>query len=889
MIRQRFSLLFLLSLLLAFQPAMAQQTVTWTGASDGFDFTNTGNWDVVPTNSDTTFGIVNTTQLVDDFVISNGGFVEFNGTGALSGPSPWSLSLAGSSSFRLTDNGGTFYGINGGTVTIDQGSSVAAQFITGGVEASIGSGGVFFLNGTGNPINNATINFTGDLTGTVVSLETIGDFTNEHVSKLYVNGSPGSLVLGNISLTTDSSTDYTGDGIPDTVTIAQGISGPTNLFGDLNGDGLINATDWQTFRSNLFGVAGTPVDPASPTVAELQAAYSMGDLDSDFRVTLADFALFDTAYEAANGANSFSAVVPEPSSWPMVSLLSIMALLVFRKSRRALPILGVLLLAGVHLSDARADITYTGQGADPNDIYDEANYDLTQSPLYDPANPTADIITETTQATLSNGTDIPLYDNITFADPAGGQLVLNSLVTLNFGALGIGAGYTTTFDNVAFTTESNGGLSGLNTVASGGSGSGNPCLARARIDVTNGSALDIQFITGALMHVDSTSSVRFRGGGNPINDSVANGRVGLVLEQNASVSFPSANNFSAAGGAGEAPLIWAANASGELVTYASDSSILSLNADGTTGTAVFENTLGARCPLGLVVNEGTGEVSIENPNTSAAFSYDIDSYGVYSTSASLDPASWNSLQDQNLPGFPAGNGTGNGWEEGGQSSAEGLGEAYLLGSSVVSAGATISLGNIYDTAVGGGDVQFTYRDADSGDLVGGLVTYLSPPTGLVCDADGDGDCQLDDIDVMYDQAGTNGSFDLDGNGTVNADDIGLWLAAASSSDNGTNAMGRTIEVGDVNLDYSVQSIDLGILLNNFGVTAASAGAGPGWGGGDLTMDGMVGSLDLGQLLNKFGFQGAAASTAAVPEPNSPGVLLLAMGVAALTLRKRTRR
>ena len=33
----------------------------------------------------------------------------------------------------------------------------------------------------------------------------------------------------------------------------------------------------------------------------------------------------------------------------------------------------------------------------------------------------------------------------------------------------------------------------------------------------------------------------------------------------------------------------------------------------------------------------------------------------------LNTASWTSLQDQNLAGFPAGNGTGNGWEEDGGS------------------------------------------------------------------------------------------------------------------------------------------------------------------------------------------------------------------------------
>ena len=61
----------------------------------------------------------------------------------------------------------------------------------------------------------------------------------------------------------------------------------------------------------------------------------------------------------------------------------------------------------------------------------------------------------------------------------------------------------------------------------------------------------------------------------------------------------------------------------------------------------------------LEVNTTTGLLTVQNNSGS---DIDMDFYEVTST-ASLNPLGWNSLQDQNLPGFPAGDGSGNGWEE----------------------------------------------------------------------------------------------------------------------------------------------------------------------------------------------------------------------------------
>ena len=57
---------------------------------------------------------------------------------------------------------------------------------------------------------------------------------------------------------------------------------------------------------------------------------------------------------------------------------------------------------------------------------------------------------------------------------------------------------------------------------------------------------------------------------------------------------------------------------------------------------------------------------------------------------------------------------------------------------------------------------------------------------MACDADGDGDCEQDDINAMYAAFGTAGMFDYDGSGSVDAADIPGWLAEASTPQNAYN-------------------------------------------------------------------------------------------------------
>jgi len=80
------------------------------------------------------------------------------------------------------------------------------------------------------------------------------------------------------------------------------------VAGDLNTDGVINTTDWNILRGNQL---------KNLSASSLAEAYRLGDLTGDKLNDHADFVLFKAAYDLANGAGAFAAMlsaVPEPST-----------------------------------------------------------------------------------------------------------------------------------------------------------------------------------------------------------------------------------------------------------------------------------------------------------------------------------------------------------------------------------------------------------------------------------------------------------------------------------------------------------------------------------------------------------------------------------------------
>src|SRR4051812_9992491 len=112
-------------------------------------------------------------------------------------------------------------------------------------------------------------------------------------------------------------------------------------------------------------------------------------------------------------------------------------------------------------------------------------------------------------------------------------------------------------------------------------------------------------------------------------------------------------------------------------------------ADGYIDNVDVQLTAAANVLLFLEVNTTNGQVTLKNQTGAAV---NVDYYEVTSATGALNKNTWSSLQDQNRAGFPAGNGSGNGWEEFGGSSSNVIGESYLTGSSAVSNSAAIGLG-----------------------------------------------------------------------------------------------------------------------------------------------------------------------------------------------------
>jgi hypothetical protein len=133
----------------------------------------------------------------------------------------------------------------------------------------------------------------------------------------------------------------------------------------------------------------------------------------------------------------------------------------------------------------------------------------------------------------------------------------------------------------------------------------------------------------------------------------------------------------------------------------------------------------------------------DNLNTAATLpndptpGVDQDDYDVWKSNFgesanSLDAVNWLGLQEQTLAGFPAGNGTGNGWEQAGGSSGGVLSESFLTGNSNVIDAATIPLGEAFNVG-SPQNLSFFYSVVPDdgmgnftgpGELVQGFVRYV---------------------------------------------------------------------------------------------------------------------------------------------------------------------
>ena len=137
-------------------------------------------------------------------------------------------------------------------------------------------------------------------------------------------------------------------------------------------------------------------------------------------------------------------------------------------------------------------------------------------------------------------------------------------------------------------------------------------------------------------------------------------------------------------------------------------------------TAADVGVTGTLPMLQLEIDRTTGKVTLNNTTGEPVV---INFYSIKSSGNSLDPIGWSSLQDQDLPGFPVGDGTGNGWEPSAGSNSGELIESYLLGSSSIADSASILLGTAYDSTVDAQDISLVYSEVD-GPVREVIATYV---------------------------------------------------------------------------------------------------------------------------------------------------------------------
>lgn len=183
--------------------------------------------------------------------------------------------------------------------------------------------------------------------------------------------------------------------------------------------------------------------------------------------------------------------------------------------------------------------------------------------------------------------------------------------------------------------------------------------------------------------------------------------------------------------------------------------------------------------LTLEVNTTNGQVRIVNETGNPV---PLDYYELTSELSSLNKGGWLSLEDQDLPGFPAGDGSGNGWEEAGFTTDKVLSESFLqantVGNSFVGA-SPIGLGQAYATG-DPHDIQFWYAQV--------------PENGL--------------------------QADFDENDVVDGDDFLAWQRGS-----GSFGPAVTLAHGNANTDQTVNRDDLEIWESEYGNTPGADGIG----------------------------------------------------------------
>jgi hypothetical protein len=200
------------------------------------------------------------------------------------------------------------------------------------------------------------------------------------------------------------------------------------------------------------------------------------------------------------------------------------------------------------------------------------------------------------------------------------------------------------------------------------------------------------------------------------------------------------------------------------------------NGQTITGQVLYSGTK-VQNNLTLTVDPATGQAALKNDSP---FTINVDGYSVYSDSGSLTPATWNSLDDQNVAG----------WEQAPPApNANALAELKADGALTLQPNTGFSLGQLFKTTGATQDLRLEFLQAGMDNPSIGAVVYgpfTVPP-----------------------QPGVGVTGDFNNNGTVDAADYVLWRNGGPLQNDPT---------------AGVQPEDYNTWRANFGRTAAGASA-----------------------------------------------------------------
>jgi hypothetical protein len=174
------------------------------------------------------------------------------------------------------------------------------------------------------------------------------------------------------------------------------------------------------------------------------------------------------------------------------------------------------------------------------------------------------------------------------------------------------------------------------------------------------------------------------------------------------------------------------------------------------------------------------------------------------------------------------------------------------------------------------DGKTTFRFVEVAD------TSIEDPSS-VCDFNGDGSCDTEDIDLLTRAGdlsagvaaeGVDRRFDLNFDSVVDQADVAQWLSQAAME----AGYATPYLLGDTNLDGLVDFQDFVNLNNNWQQTSLVSGAGVAWSSGDFDGNGIVEFADFVAQNNHWQRALAAPSAVAVPEPSAMMLVVFAVSL-----------